>query len=39
MKKKEIILNTSKPFYEVLIEEFKNEKKTNWGQKNWVHDV
>ena len=27
MKKKEIILNTSKPFYEVLIEEFKNEKK------------
>ena len=26
-KKKEIILNTSKPFYEVLIEEFKNEKK------------
>ena len=26
-EKKEIILNTSKPFYEVLIEEFKNEKK------------
>ncbi|EHC1928032.1 ribbon-helix-helix protein, CopG family, partial [Escherichia coli] len=23
-EKKEIILNTSKPFYEVLIEEFKN---------------
>ena len=31
--KKEIILNTSKPFYEVLIEEFKNEKTNNWGQK------
>ena len=29
MKKKEIILNTSKPFYEVLIEEFKNEKTNN----------
>lgn len=25
--KKEIILNTSKPFYEVLIGKFKNEKK------------
>ena len=28
-EKKEIILNTSKPFYEVLIEEFKNEKTNN----------